>query len=29
MTHYVVTMTRQFASMGRVIAQAMSRELGI
>ena len=29
MKHYVVTITRQFASMGRVIAQAMSRELGI
>lgn len=29
MSHYVITVTRQFASQGRSIAQAMSRELGI
>ena len=29
MKHFVVTLTRQFASNGRPIAQAMSRELGI
>ncbi len=29
MKHYVITLTRQFASNGRPIAQAMSRELGI
>jgi len=29
MKHYVITLTRQFASQGRSIAQAMSRELGI
>lgn len=29
MSHYVVTISRQFAAMGRAIAQQMSRELGI
>lgn len=29
MKHFVITLTRQFASNGRPIAQAMSRELGI
>lgn len=29
MTHYVVTISRQFAAMGRAVAQQMSRELGI
>ena len=29
MKHFVITLTRQFASQGRSIAQVMSRELGI
>lgn len=29
MSHYVVTISRQFAAMGRAVAQNMSRELGI
>lgn len=29
MSHFVITLTRQFASNGRPIAQAMSQELGI
>lgn len=29
MSHYVITLSRQFASMGRSIAQEMSRQLGI
>ena len=29
MSHYVVTISRQFAAMGRAVAQIMSRELGI
>lgn len=29
MSHYVVTISRQFAAMGRAVAQQMSRELGI
>ena len=29
MSHYVVTISRQFAAMGRAVAQEMSRELGI
>lgn len=29
MKHFVITLTRQFASQGRSIAQAMSREMGI
>lgn len=29
MSHYVITISRQFAAMGRAVAQQMSRELGI
>ena len=29
MSHYVVTISRQFAAMGRAVAKNMSRELGI
>lgn len=29
MRHYVITISRQFAAMGRSVAQAMSEELGI
>ena len=29
MKHYVITISRQFAAMGRSVAQEMSRELGI
>ena len=29
MKQYVVTISRQFGSMGRMIAQQLSRELGV